>query len=297
MKSGEPGRAELKLWLRIPVVLRAIVAGTLLAAAGTLPWALLVALNAKYWSSFPWAIFPAVLYLWLYWQFVSGKGWPRATAAKRQENLRARELPGEVWGAAILAGILGLVSIISFQNILNRMVRLPQQSIAKLSHMPVLTLFILIVMSAFVAGIVEESAFRGYMQRPIERKHGPVFAIILTGFIFGLMHFTHPEVSMILMPFYMAVAAVYGTLAYLTKSILPGVALHTGGNILAGIALLGGQSEWQASSIPKPLIWQAGTDASFWISCVVFLLLLTATVRAYISVARLVRQNEANPGE
>ncbi|MFL5810082.1 MAG: CPBP family intramembrane glutamic endopeptidase [Flavisolibacter sp.] len=281
-----------RYWFRIPVLIRAVISGVLLATAGTIPWAWFVSLNAKYWSAFPWAIFPTAIYLWIFWQFVRGETWPSSTSELRQKNLRARNLPGKVWEASIIAGILGLITITIFQSLLNRMARLPQQSLAELSHMPVLTLFLLIVMSAFVAGIVEETAFRGYMQGPIERKHGAVFAILFSGFLFGLVHFTHPEVSMILMPFYMAVAAVYGTIAYLTNSILPGMMLHTGGNILAGIGLLfGGQSEWQASPVTKPLIWESGTDSSFWISCLVFILMTIATVRAYKSLAAVVRED------
>jgi membrane protease YdiL (CAAX protease family) len=292
MNSGEQS-SILRLWLRIPVVIKAVFNGLLLASAGTIPWALLVSANAKYWTAFPWAIFPTALYLWLFWQFVRGKGWPRSTSSLRNINLRARKLSGDIWGAAILAGILGLVSIVSLQTVLNRMVRLPQQSLSELSHVPVLTIFFFLVTSAFVAGIVEESAFRGYLQGPLERKYGPMLAILLTGFLFGLMHFTHPEVTWVLMPFYMAVAAVYGTLAYLTKSILPGIALHAGGNIFAGIGLLaGGQSEWQASPIPKPLIWETGADAAFWTALIVFLLLTVVTVLAYMTLARLVRQTD-----
>lgn len=71
------------------------------------------------------------------------------------------------------------------------------------------------------------------MQQPIERRHGPVAAILITGIVFGLAHFTHPEVTLILLPYFVAVAAVYGALAYLTNSILPSLVLHTVG--VAGI--------------------------------------------------------------
>ena len=92
------------------------------------------------------------------------------------------------------------------------------------------------------------------MQGPIERRHGPVVAILVTGCIFAFAHFTHPEVGLILLPYYVAVAAVYGTLAYLTNSILPSLALHTVGNILAGLSLFTqGRSEWQYHHHPLSL--------------------------------------------
>ena len=64
----------------------------------------------------------------------------------------------------------------------------------------------------------------------------------MTGSLFGFAHFTHPEVTLVLMPYYLAVAAIYGTLAYLTNSIWPSVVLHAGGNILGGDRLLRARS-------------------------------------------------------
>jgi membrane protease YdiL (CAAX protease family) len=55
--------------------------------------------------------------------------------------------------------------------------------------------------------------------------------------LFGLAHFAHPEVGVLLMPFYLAVAAVYGGLAYLTDSTLPGMVLHAGGNMFSALDL------------------------------------------------------------
>ena len=45
------------------------------------------------------------------------------------------------------------------------------------------------------------------------------------------------------MPYYLAVAAVYGALAYFTNSILPSLVLHAGGNVLGAFDLLALTSE------------------------------------------------------
>jgi membrane protease YdiL (CAAX protease family) len=210
-------------------------------------------------------------------------------------NLRAHRLSSDVWGWALVAGSLGFGALVLFLRVLNRLVRLPQQQFPDLSQISYVTAFSLLFMSAAVAGIVEEASFRGYMQGPIERRHGPVVAILVTGSLFGLAHFTHPEVTLILMPYYLAVAAIYGALAYLTNSILPCVVLHATGNVLGGIELLArGRSEWQASSTPDPLIWETGTDASFGVSCVGLMVVGAAVVWAYRTLATVVRE-AANP--
>ena len=145
-----------------------------------------------------------------------------------------------------------------------------------------MTLVPLLLMSAVVAGIAEESSLRGYMQGPIERRHGPAVAILVTGSVFGFAHFTHPEVTLILMPlYYLGAAAIYGALAYLTNSILPSVVLHAGGNFFSAIGLFaGGRAEWQTSSSPAPLIWETGADASFWIASAAALIVGAAAVWA-----------------
>lgn len=281
----------LSLWQRLPVIVRAVLTGLVVAVAGTTPWALLVKANLKHWSAVPWAVPLTALYLWLFWRYVQGEWWPRSTAQARRTNCRANRLSPEVWGAALFAGILGLVSIVLLLAVMNRLIRLPAQQTGDLSHVPVVTLFFWLIMGSVVAGIAEESAFRGYLQGPIERRHGPVIAILVTGALFGFMHFTHPEVTLILMPYYMAVAAIYGALAYLTNSILPSVVLHAGGNILSGIDLLTrGNAEWQASSSPAPLIWETGTDASFWMVCVAFLMVGAGAVWAYTMLASVARK-------
>jgi len=139
-----------------------------------------------------------------------------------------------------------------------------------------------------VAGVVEETAFRGYMQGAIERRHGPMIAILVTGSLFGLAHFGHPEVGLVLLPYYLAVATVYGALAHLTNSIFPSMLLHAGGNMLGALALFGqGRSEWQASSRPVPLVWESGADVAFWLTVGSLLLVGAAAVAAYSALARL----------
>lgn len=284
----------LALWRRFPVVVRAVLTGLVVATAGTTPWAVLVSANSRHWSAVPWAVPPTALYLWLFWSYVRGAGWPRSTAEARRTNCRADRVPEDVWGVALLAGILGLVAVVFLQGVISRLVTLPQQQDLDVSRYPLVTVVLWVLMSAVVAGVVEEASFRGYMQAPIERRHGPVIAILVTGSLFGFAHFTHPEVTLILLPYYLAVAAVYGTLAYLTKSILPSLVLHASGNVLGAFDLFArGRSEWQASSTPKPLIWDTGADASFWISLGAALFVGAVAVWAYATLARVARKAPA----
>jgi len=276
-----------RLWLCLPIALRAILTGVTVAAVGTMPWAWLVAANTRHGSSLPWSVPIMAVYLWLYWRyFVRGYGWPRSTAETRRTDSRANRLSGEVWAAALLAGMLGLVSVLLFQGVLSRLVALPQQREIDPSQYPLVTVLLWVVMSAVVAGVVEETAFRGYLQRPIERRHGPVIAVLITGTLFGFGHFAHPEVGLVLSPYYIAVAAVYGALAYYTDSIWPSLILHAGGNMFSAVDLFArGRTEWELSAARGPLIWQTGPDAAFWGNLAGFLIIGALAVWAYLGLA------------
>ncbi len=292
----------IRLWRRLPVIVKAVLTGGLVALAGTTPWALLVSANTRHWSAVPWAVLPTLLYLGLYWRYVRGDGWPLSTRDSRRINCRMNRVSENVWGSAILAGILGLVSIVLLQRLMNRLVVLPHQQQPDISQFPLVTVVLWLITSAIVAGVAEETAFRGYMQKPIEERHGPVTAILITGVFFGFAHFGHPEVTMILMPYYIAVAAVYGALAYFTNSIYPSMVLHAAGNVAGSINLVArGQSEWQSSSTASRLIWQTGPDASFWLLLIACVAAGGVTIWAYAMLRNVSRRGadhaEGSPGE
>jgi membrane protease YdiL (CAAX protease family) len=286
----EPSQSTSFLWRSLPIVVRAVLLGFIVSAAGSVPWAFLVWLNIKYLPEFPWSVPPTIIYLWFLWRYLKGKGWPLETSNSRKKLLRANPLSDEVWSAAIVAGILGIITTVVLFGVLNRMVQFPVRDNSQLLHIPILTLVFMVIMGSIVAGVVEEAGFRGYMQGPIEKHYGPVVAILVTGFFFGLAHFNHKEVTFLLLPYYMSIAAAYGTLAYFTKSILPSLVLHAIGDILDGISsLTTNRAGWQAPAAPRSLIWETGADASFWVSCIATLVLGICTIWAYRHLASITK--------
>lgn len=267
--------------------LQAVGVGVLVLLAGTIPRNVLFAANLRYYPNVPWAVPLTVLYLWFFWRYLGGVGPPDSTAGERRMALRAHRVSANVWSWALLAGGLGIVALVLALRVLNRLVVLPAQSLPDLSHVPAVTVISLLLMAAPVAGVVEEAAFRGYMQRPIERRHGPTVAILITGTMFAIVHM---DFTPILWPYYVAVAAIYGAATYLTQSILPAIALHTGGNLYSNFDLWKhGKAEWQASPERRALIWEAGADESFWITTAAFVLVTALSVWAYRMLARVAK--------
>ena len=90
-------------------------------------------------------------------------------------------------------------------------------------------------------------------------------AILVNGVLFGLLHFpNHSGAVLPMVPYYVAVAAVYSSVTWAADSILPAVALHVGGDIWSLVRLWAtGRAEYQRSGAAPALVWDIGFDASF----------------------------------
>ena len=97
---------------------------------------------------------------------------------------------------ALPAGLLGIGTILALLVVISRLVHLPEgPPLSAPAGMPAPTMFALLTMQSIVAGVTEESAFRGYMQSHLERI-GPTFAILVTSAAFTLLHVSHWRVCL-----------------------------------------------------------------------------------------------------
>ena len=280
-------------------ILAAIGLGVLVLLAGNMPFNVLRALNLEVGTAVPWAIAPTALYLWAYWRFIGGRWGAVGSAASRCENLRANTLSPRVWAASLAAGMIGFASLIALLVLAARLVHLPASSpIVTPADMPVVTALSLLVMASIVAGITEEAAFRGYMQGPIERRYGLGLAVLVSGTLFGLLHFpTHLADVLWMLPYYIAVSAVYGGLTWAANSILPALVLHAAGDVVVLTRWwLTGRPEWQIGPALPPLVAESGIDRQFVATAIVAVVLVVATALAYRAVRRLrVTEHAAAP--
>jgi len=279
----------------VNVIARAALSGVAVLLAGSLPWGFLLApANLRFGVTIPWAILPMAACLWAYWTFIRGDWGPSDTAASRRLNLRANALSGTAWGMSLIAGMLGFAALFAFLAVMARLVSLPASAgIPTPENMPPITAFLLLTMASIVAGVTEESAFRGYMQGPIERRYGLLPAILVNGIAFGLLHFpNHPGDVLLMLPYYIAVSAVYGGLTWAANSILPALVMHSGGDVWSlGRLWLTGRPEWQLSSAPAPLVRDTGIDAGLLVAGAALVGLTVLTIWTYASLRRLSNLN------
>ncbi|MEQ1731146.1 MAG: hypothetical protein ABL982_22480 [Vicinamibacterales bacterium] len=67
-----------------------------------------------------------------------------------------------------------------------------------------------------------------------------------------------------MLPYYVAVSAMYGGLTWATDSILPALVLHgLGDTVVLTRWWLTGLAEWQLNAVAPPLVWDSGIDVSF----------------------------------
>jgi len=270
-------------------IVEAVGIGMIVMLVGTMPRNILFLANLRWHPEVPWAVPVIAVYLWCFWRYLNGDGPPDHTRATRRRSLRANRVSGRVWAWSLLAGGFGIVALVLALRVANRLVVLPQQQLPDLSRVPAATVWALLLMAAPVAGLVEEAAFRGYMQGPIERRSGLLLAILITGTMFAVAHL---DFTPVLWPYYVAVAAVYGTVTHLADSVWPAVVLHTSGNVYSNLdLLLHGRAEWQASS-HAGLISTTGADAAF---ARLVIALIVATAAMLWGFRGLARRSDA-PG-
>ncbi|MEW6366160.1 MAG: type II CAAX endopeptidase family protein [Acidobacteriota bacterium] len=278
----------LNIWRVLPFLTRAVVVGLIVLGFGQLPITVLVAINAMVMPAWPWVIPIAALYLWGYWQYLDGKGWPRSTSNSRRQSLGSNALTPRLWAWALLAGGSATVALRALTDIARVVSPRPGQDLVSaeaLARYPFITVLGLLLLSGITAGIVEEAALRGYMQRGLERRYGRARAILVVGVVFALAHYRigAPDARpwLVFVPAYLAGAVAWGLLASITDSIIPGIILHSAFDVIGFLRY------WQLG-IPHSL-WETGPTRGFWIRCAIVLVFGIASVPAYIHLSKAAR--------
>jgi membrane protease YdiL (CAAX protease family) len=265
------------LWQRLPIVIRAIVVGFLVFEIGIVAWLAIAALIPV-----PWSILVMGGFLWFYWRYFSGSGWPQATAETRRDRFRATRLPPAVWRWSLVAALLLVVIAQSSFVLTFRIIELPDSFAAGYSFdgLPMWLAWLAIVMASLVAGICEEIGFRGYMQVPLERRYGPAVGITIVSISFVVFHLNQAWAPPVLVHLF-AFSVLWGILAYASGSLIPAMISH----IVADIFNF---SYWWtdvAGTFDRRPVAETGIDAHL----IMWALILLASVALFSWAARKTR--------
>lgn len=211
--------------------IRPILTGLLILAAGIVPWMLLSDINARVRPDIPWAALVTVVYVATLLAWLNGRGAPRDTAEQRRRRLRLwppiRSREGEVVSLTTGSLIILLVLLYAAWVIIGRISPTPN-----LAAFPTTSYrWSMFIMGGLMSGVMEEAAFRGYMQTGLE-KLDPANALVITSLAFAASHITHGLGAVLLLgPGLFIAAMIYGLLAQRTGTILPGMVLHMLGDL------------------------------------------------------------------
>ena len=267
-----PGKLLLVAW--------SALLGFVILVFGAGVWAALVTTNLTTSPTIPWAVPLMALVLWLMWKYLGGSWWPRSTSEARRRCLRSSGVPGPVFAWSLLAGLLAIAALAGFWIVAFQLVKMPGNALPDFSKYPLLTVALMIVMGSVAAPLTEEPAFRGYCQVILEREFRSPIAVLISSVLFALAHgptqgFLWPKLL-----FYFLVGVVFGTTAYLTRSILPAIPVHIVG-LLVFFSLV-----WPHDA-NRRLVSEGGADRWFWIHVAQAVLFTALTIPAFLRLARV----------
>jgi membrane protease YdiL (CAAX protease family) len=214
------------LWQKVPALIRGPVVGMVVLLLGLQPIILLIQMNLEVMTMVPWSVVPGVVYLCMMWWYLGGSGSPASTKQGRRALLRAHpispSLKGPAWLASAILGVLvSAFVVISYAIRSLELADLgPVRAILDASPFTALGLIALV---AGMSGLIEEAAFRGYMQVTLEERYHPAIAIVIVALMFALVH-PQPPLFVVI---FMVGAAGWGVVARLAGSIVPIVIIHT----------------------------------------------------------------------
>jgi membrane protease YdiL (CAAX protease family) len=267
MKQPYHSNKTLRTWERVPVVLKAILSGFLVSSAGIAIWVADMAF-----IPLPWSILPMMVALGLYCYYFSGRGAWQESGEGRAVHFRLVTLRPSIWKWGLLGALLFVLIVQSGFVITFRLIEVPDVFTSEykmIETMPKWIAWSTIVMSSLVAGVCEETGYRGYMQVQLEKRYGPAVAITLVSIVFVLIHLGKAWSGPIL-PLIFFASVLLGILAYSTGSLIPGIIGHT-------ILDVFDYSFWWTNLMGKserPTVLESGVDYHFLVWCLFF---LTAT--------------------
>lgn len=246
---------------RFLAVLWSALIAFLILFVGQVMWGLLLTANFKDSPrSTPWSVAAMGVVLWLLWQYLGGRWWPRSTSEARRRNLRANGVSGTLFWYALLAGVLSVVALAGFWIVFFQLVKTPPNVLVDPSKYPLPTIVLVVTMSSLVSPIVEEIAFRGYCQQILERHFSGITAVLLSSLLFMLAHSNYgwywPKLSV-----YFLAGVAFGAIALLTNSIFTSLPVHVFGDLTFFILI------WPRDS-GRVLLSTGGADKWFWMHVV-----------------------------
>jgi membrane protease YdiL (CAAX protease family) len=228
----------------------------------------------------PVAALVEIAFLTLYVWWAAGGGPPRSLKSLRADCFRVAPLSAAQWLWGIIAALSFAATIHASLVLLFRLVPFPADAFHQgydLSFIPSRGMqWAAVVVAALSAGVCEETGFRGYMQRPIEKRHGPFIAILISSLFFTLPHLTKDWALVGMVPIIFGAGVLLGTLARAAGTLVFCILGHW----IMDIGLFAYWWTQIAGTFPQRPVAETGIDRSLFIEGIAFAAVLTVTLTA-----------------
>jgi len=205
----------------IRTLIRAITSGVVVALAGLGSWGGLLYAGGANPVFLPWVVPAMAVILVAAGAYLKWGSWPRSGRAFRRQAVRLNAVSRRAFLLALASGwstmLCGFCLYVAHRT-LNGM---GGEGLLALPHAPFSSLWPGLVMAGIVAGVVEEIAFRGFIQGTVERRFGVAPAILVSGLLWAAFHLNHSyfaEEPLLWPAIFLAVATILGMTSTIKQS-------------------------------------------------------------------------------
>jgi membrane protease YdiL (CAAX protease family) len=271
------------------VIVSAVVVSYVVSLIGQIPRGVLAQANLATTPAIPWG--PVLVAIWLavFAKATAGPALPAPATVWPTRWYPHAPLSGAMRRRALVATAFISVASRMLLDLGRRLSTRPAQDLEQftsLSRYPAVTAVLILLSIAATAGVVEEIAFRGYLQHPFERRFGPRIAVALSAAFFALAHYRFnapdPIPWLIFIPCYLYVGVAFGALTVVTGSVVPGMIGHFA---IDAVPLI----RYTYWGIPRP-VRETGLDTPFIVESAIAAI---ATLGAVWALRRVVELRRA----
>jgi membrane protease YdiL (CAAX protease family) len=278
MNTNLSNSKNLGLWNHLSTIMRAVFIGLVVVVIGIALWTIDFTFIPA-----PWSLLIMIFILWVFVKYFNGSWLPKQNVEFRRNNFRSIKLSSQVWKWGLIAAILFVVVFQASFVVTFRLIQFPELAFKSqyriLDTLPTWLAWLTVFVGSLVAGICEETGFRGYMQVPIEKRYGPFYGISITTIFFFLLHLDKTWAPLIIIHIFFA-SVLLGLLAYSSRSLIPGIIGHT-------IMDICNFSYWWsnlAGNFVKKTVFETGIDNHFIVWCLIFLI---TTILFFYAIVKL----------